>query len=57
MKQCSLLQPCGKDIEAWENFTYLGSIVHGSSSFGQEIIRQIGLAFAVIDLFTMIIWC
>lgn len=48
---------CVEGSEVWENFTFLGSVMHNTSSSCQEVFHQTGLAYIVMDLLNTSIQC
>lgn len=44
-----LIRACSENVEATENFTYLGSAVHVSGLSDQEVSRRIGLAAGAVN--------
>ena len=47
---------CGENIDIFESFTCLGSIVHNNGGSRQEVILRITLAHGVVDSLTTSIW-
>lgn len=47
---------CSEDIEALENFTYLGNIVQNKGGFHQEVLWWTDLPQGVINSLSTSIW-
>ena len=53
MKSCRVV---GGKVEIVEKFTYLGSVVHGSTSCEAEVARRLGLAYGAMNSLDKAVW-
>ena len=53
MKSCRVE---GQKVEIVEKFTYLGSVVHGSTSCEAEVARRLGLAYGAMNSLKKAVW-
>ena len=53
MKSCQVV---GEKVEIVEKFTYLGSVVHGSTSCEAEVARRLGLAYGAMNSLEKAVW-
>ena len=50
------IHACGEDIDILDSFTYFGSVVHNNGGSRQKVLREIGLAYGVMDSLSTSIW-
>ena len=53
MKSCRV---AGEEVEIVEKFTYLGSVVHSSTSCEAEVARRLGLAYGAMNSLEKTVW-
>ena len=50
------IHACGEDIDIFDSFKYLGSVVHNNGVSLQKVLRRICLANGVVDSISTSIW-